>query len=101
MCRTNVVAVKRVHWLRARAIKQRWEEEVSFVRHEMEWTVRYWLHKSRSWTDGIAEARQSGHAVSAGSIAYALRQRDLYRHMADAADAAFKSVNQRYNSPKP
>jgi hypothetical protein len=45
--------VQRVHWLRARAQKARWQEEVTLLGYEMQWTVRYYMHMSERWQLGI------------------------------------------------
>ena len=85
--------VKRVHWLRARAQHMRWREECILVRYEMEWTVRYFLHKSDLWTLG-------DHTnIAAGAVAYAHRQAAMWRDLAHYADQSFKSVNVNYKSP--
>jgi hypothetical protein len=31
------------------AQKQRWKEEFVLIAHEMEWTVRYYIHQSQIW----------------------------------------------------
>ena len=47
----NHFAVKCVHWLQGRAIYQRCQEEEELVDNEMQWTVQYFLYKSREWAD--------------------------------------------------
>jgi hypothetical protein len=91
-------AVKRVHWLRARAQKMRWQEELVFVRHEMEWTVRYFLKKSTDWTDLVTEAHVRGRILSPGSIAYAKRKAVAFRHLARLADQSFIYTNPDHRS---
>ncbi|KAG1792281.1 uncharacterized protein HD556DRAFT_1309358 [Suillus plorans] len=39
----------RVHWLRAKALKDQWEEEHLLVQHEMNWTCDFFMHKAEEW----------------------------------------------------
>ena len=39
-----VDSVYRVNWLRAKAHYDRWEEELTMVVHEMEWTTLWFKH---------------------------------------------------------
>lgn len=80
--------VQRVHWLRARAQKHRWEEEVVLVGHEMEWTVRYFLYNKKLWNG------QKGCQGGAG--AYAARAAAMWHAMAKQAEDKFTSVNISY-----
>ena len=60
--------VQRVHWLRAQAQKNRWEEELLLIKYEMEWTTRYFLHRARQWQDKFQITD-----IDAGPKAYAAR----------------------------
>lgn len=88
------LTVKRVHWLRARALNQRWHEEVILVEYEMQWTVRYFLYKCKEWEVGKDKAD-----VSAGARAYAVRQVRRWRQFAAAADDLFSRTTVHYVSP--
>jgi hypothetical protein len=90
MCLT----VKRVHWLRARALNQRWHEEKILVEYEMQWTVRYFLYKCKEWEGG----RDQAVAVS-GARVYAIRQARRWREYAEAADSLFSRTTPHYLSP--
>jgi len=85
--------VQRVHWIRARAQKYRWEEELMLVKYEMEWTTRYFLHKARQWQDRFEEPN-----IDRGPKAYAARQSSQWRRMAWDADRLFRSANAEYIS---
>jgi len=87
-------SVKRVHWLRARAPKGRWHEEVILVTYEMQWTVRYFLHKSNKWEEGAHRPN-----VSPGAKAYALWQGKMWRTLANVTNMAFKGTKSQYMSP--
>jgi len=88
-----ILPVKRVHWLCARAQHLRWREECILVRYEMEWTVRYFLHKSHLWMLGDTTD------VSPSAVAYAHRQVAMWHDLAHYADQSFKTVNVNYKSP--
>jgi len=89
----TVFAVQRVHWLRARANRNRWEEELILVGYEMGWSVRYFLHHAAVW-----EEHGKGAALSPGAVAYAARQVARWNQMAASADHVFQVVNARYTS---
>ena len=84
--------VQRVHWLRARAQNHRWQEELILVKHEMEWTTRYFVHRARVWIDRITPSQKPG------PNAYAARQRAQWMQLADDADRLFRVVNIDYTS---
>ena len=90
----TISTVKRVHWLRARAQKQRWHEEVILVTYEMQWTVRYFLNKSDMWKKGA-----DCHTISPGGKAYARRQSTFWAGLTDVADRVFKNTTMQYRSP--
>ncbi|KAF8157790.1 hypothetical protein BJ912DRAFT_866730, partial [Pholiota molesta] len=88
--------VRRVHWLRARAQHERWREERTLVRYEMEWTVRYFLFKSKGWLEAAENRRRS---PTLGATAYAHRQSASWRQLALKADRAFQINYRTYESP--
>ncbi|KAG0691964.1 hypothetical protein DFH29DRAFT_883337 [Suillus ampliporus] len=55
----------RVHWLRTKALRDRWEEEILLVGHEMRWTIDFLVHRSRTW---LSQANQNGDLPGVGSI---------------------------------
>jgi hypothetical protein len=84
-----------VHWLRARAQKQRWNEELILVGHEMDWTVRYYLYQARVWKDRKSVAEGMGDN---GAAVYAVRKEAMWKEMAFRAAVQFQSVNPLYKS---
>lgn len=85
------IIVQRVHWLRARAQKNRWQEELTLIRYEMEWTTRYFLHRAETWQTQLGEKD-----LHAGPIAYAARQAAQWGDMALDAERAFRVINRDY-----
>jgi hypothetical protein len=87
--------VNRVHWLQARAQRDRWREEFTLVGYEMEWTMRYFMHEAEVWE---GRRRVAVHDDKAGAAAYAARKRHTWREMAAAADTKFMGINNSYRS---
>jgi hypothetical protein len=87
--------VQRVHWLRARAQFLRWQEEVTLINYEMQWTVRFFIHKSRSWAEIVDRA----NSPKAGGLAYARRKHAMWEGLARKADRTFTLLNAAYKSP--
>ena len=70
------ILVFRVHWLRARAQRSRWAEELVLVQHEMGWTIAYYMHMATIWKtrcDSCANELQDVADISRGQRAYANR----------------------------
>ncbi|KAF8802333.1 hypothetical protein BYT27DRAFT_7112690 [Phlegmacium glaucopus] len=87
----SVASVQRVHWLRARAQNNRWNEEHILVGYEMEWSVRYFLNNARVW-----EGRSDAAAGNPGAAAYAARQVTKWRQVAASCDHLFQGINPHY-----
>lgn len=86
-----ILAVQRVHWLRARAQRNRWNEELTLVQYEMEWTTRYFGHRADQW-----KQRFHHPEVGPGPKAYAARMVAQWSHMAFDANRVFKGINREY-----
>lgn len=82
--------VDRVHFLRARAQKNRWTEELLLVEYEMRWTAQYFSHQVTVWKGRAAAAESSG------AIAYALRKAATWEDMMWFAEQRFGATNHRY-----
>lgn len=82
--------VNRVHWIRARAQRNRWKEEYTLVEYEMQWTVRYYLHCAKGWESRALSSREAGDA---GATSYAYRKQNMWIGMAQSADSQFSLVN--------
>ncbi|KAF9470551.1 hypothetical protein BDN70DRAFT_775409, partial [Pholiota conissans] len=83
----QMLEFKRVHWLRARAQKDRWHEELTIIPYEMEWTVRYFLYESQKWRSAIGG---TGRPISPGAAAYADRKMVMWHLMAIDSDGLFR-----------
>ncbi|KAG1834003.1 hypothetical protein DFJ58DRAFT_918032 [Suillus subalutaceus] len=79
----------RVHWLRAKALRDRWKEEMMLVQLEMDWTCNFFLWKATQWGDRMRESlvkHLPGHACYLG------RQSQMYSLLAQDAQAAFQDL---------
>jgi hypothetical protein len=89
-------AVYRVHWLRAKAQKARWVEELQGLQVEMESAIRFFQHQKQFWREkqGLIEPHlQPGHA------AWAARQSAMWHSMATQADSRFKDLLKSHPPP--
>jgi hypothetical protein len=98
------ILVRRIHWLRARAQRMRWQEEVTLTTYEMQWTVRYFTHKSKFWSDALIPPAGPAsladvNAVDAGTLAYSKRKNSSWYQLALKSDRTFKIFNNAYKSP--
>ncbi|KAF8259195.1 hypothetical protein EI94DRAFT_1707309 [Lactarius quietus] len=85
-----------VHWLRAKAQKMQWIEELQCLQVEMESAVRLFRHQEQVWHKKeavINSFTQPGHA------AWAARQCAMWRSMAIQAESKFSTLLK--NDPPP
>ncbi|KAG1894251.1 uncharacterized protein F5891DRAFT_1195384 [Suillus fuscotomentosus] len=85
--------VYRVHWLRTKALRDRWSEELLLVDHEMGWTVQFFLHKACSWLSCITH---NGDPLPEGHKCYAIQQAHMYHELAEHACASFLKANPKF-----
>jgi hypothetical protein len=81
-------AVYRVNWLKARAKKNRWAEELVLTRNEMEWATRFFYFKSRQWAGWI----ENVDGPSTGQRAYADKQMAMWQNMGEEAYRQFSQA---------
>ncbi|KAI6105115.1 hypothetical protein EV401DRAFT_1873905 [Pisolithus croceorrhizus] len=74
----------RINWLKARARRDRWREEVSLVRHEMLWTTLWFQYQKEIWE---TQALQS---TEPGKEAYASKQVELWSDFTKKAGLMFQ-----------
>ena len=89
-------AVYRVHWLRAKAQKAWWIEELQCLQVEMESTVRFFQHQEKFWREKqelIEPRSQPGHA------AWAAKQSAMWRSMAMQANSRFNFLLKNHPPP--
>jgi hypothetical protein len=81
-------SVYRVHWLKAKARYDRWNEEVILIPHEMVWTTTYFNRQSALW-QRRAETAQLENLF--GHSAYALRQKSIWEKFSSQAKISFSN----------
>jgi hypothetical protein len=89
----------------------RWLEEVTLTTYEMQWTVRYFIHKSKFWSEFLNTPATPATPASdesdfvntpldnAGPLAYSKRKHSTWYQLALKADKIFKVINNAYKSP--
>lgn len=70
-----IYLVYRVNWLRAKARVDRWAEEMTLVRHEMQWTILWFQNQQTLWSERYG---QEGVDFSVGHKSYAKKQQKLW-----------------------
>jgi hypothetical protein len=108
------IPVYRVHWLKAKARRDRWREEQILVASEMEWTELFFRHRASRWkalatkpsavaltdinVDGdpahsegshMPSEHDIQHSHSPGHICYALKLESLWNRLAQQAAVQF------------
>ena len=89
-------AVYRVHWLRAKAQKTRWIEELQCLQVEMESAIRFFQYQENVWQEKerlIEPQSQAGHA------AWAARQGAMWHSMAMQACSIFNDLLKNHPPP--
>jgi hypothetical protein len=81
--------VYRVNWLRAKARRDRWREELEIVGHEMEWTALWFEHQMKEWQQRLDESVKENKS---GHIAYAEKQVAMWKRFIKEAHHRFKEM---------
>ncbi|KAG1800351.1 uncharacterized protein HD556DRAFT_1230340, partial [Suillus plorans] len=79
----------RVNWLRTKALRDRWNEEVILVKHEMQWSINFFTHRAKQWLCHMHNATSAGLT---GHTCYAARQSHIYDLLAAHAEDAFRKM---------
>ena len=83
---TYFILVYRVNWLKAKARVDRWQEELILVKHEMDWTIRWFQYQAKIWKE---RSELEDSMLPKGHEAYAIKQRKLW-------DAFEKKASERF-----
>ncbi|KII83090.1 hypothetical protein PLICRDRAFT_119855, partial [Plicaturopsis crispa FD-325 SS-3] len=82
-----------VHWLKAKARADRWNEEFNIIWSEMDWTVRYFRHQGDIWVERTRVAQEEGKQ---GSAAYGARQAAMWAKFCSQARMVFHDAKSTY-----
>ncbi|KAJ7232598.1 hypothetical protein B0H12DRAFT_977597, partial [Mycena haematopus] len=74
----------RIEWTKARARCKRWSEEVSLLEEEYHRILISFEHEASRWETRSAalHSEERDPAITLGKVAYALKQADMYRRLA-------------------
>jgi hypothetical protein len=105
------MAVYRVHWLKAKSRRDRWQEEEILLASEMEWTELFFRHRASRWktlaaeTSAIASHNANSsqlqgattHSISEfrhskGHVCYALKLENMWKRLAQQAAVQFNTA---------
>ncbi|EGO04379.1 hypothetical protein SERLA73DRAFT_43468, partial [Serpula lacrymans var. lacrymans S7.3] len=78
--------VYRVHWLRAKAMYNRWIKKDILVCLKMKWTVQYFQHQTKGWKD-FQDANKMEAKPS--HVVYAERQIIMWNQFSEQAKDSF------------
>ena len=81
--------VYRVNWLRAKARRDRWNEELLIIKHEMKWTILWFEHQMKEWQGRLGrgvEEKKPGH------VAYAEKQVAMWKRFMRQGEHGFKAI---------
>ena len=67
--------VYHVNWLRVKACVDRWLEELTLVKHEMQWTILWFQYQANLWSE---HSKREDVDLSTGHKAYAAGQNKLW-----------------------
>lgn len=78
--------VYRVNWLRSKARRDRWQEELILLRLEMEWTRNYYLHQVGLWRNIAVNSEAEGPQC------FALAKVEMWEQLHSHATIVFSSL---------
>jgi hypothetical protein len=81
-----ITLVYRVNWLRAKARVDRWLEEQILVKHEMNWTIRWFQNQADTWGE---RSKIEDADLPQGHKAYAIKQLKLWNAFRRKASERF------------
>ncbi|KAG6905589.1 hypothetical protein DXG01_001816 [Tephrocybe rancida] len=82
--------IQHVHYLQAQAMKHRWEEEVTLLKHEVKWTTQYFKTKSQMWRGKITLGPTNGQPGNS------CRKQAMWGDMQQIAERQFWLVHHTY-----
>lgn len=88
-------SVYRIHWLKAKARRDRWEEEEKLIPEEMGWTVNFFRGQAAWWSmlSGIVFEFPSCQHYFTNSIFQSARRNELVEKLPEDMDIETGSVD--------
>ena len=84
-----------MNWLRAKQRRDRWKEELLWVRYEADWTIRWFKHMEDEWNQRGLNACQKGLQ---GHQIHAEKQKNMWRMLKEDAKRDLAYVRIEDNS---
>jgi hypothetical protein len=81
--------VYQVHWLRAKAHYDRWNEELLILQHEIKWTVLWFKHQMEKWEGRLKRSVEENRP---GHVAYAEKQIAMWKQFRKEGEREFKKM---------
>ena len=76
-----------VNWLRAKACINRWDKELTPVKHEMQWTTLWFQNQAKIWEE---RSKREDGKLSPGHRSYAAKQQKHWKSIQKMAKKRFK-----------
>jgi hypothetical protein len=91
----------RIDWVTQKARVDRWEEEIDRLRTEMECGVRWFEYRQQWWFQKVGKRLDLSSDIISGIDAYAHRQADIARRIAESYVASWRPILQKngFDSP--
>ncbi|KAF8546625.1 hypothetical protein OG21DRAFT_1527707 [Imleria badia] len=80
----------RVHWLRAKALRDRWKEEEELLMTKFQWAIGYFGQRAEAWGHLAAQTLNKGFQ---GAASYAARQQAMYGWLREQCRVAWESFH--------
>jgi|SRR5882762_1463574 len=111
------MVVYRVHWLKAKARRDRWREEQTLLASEMQWTELFFRYRASLWkalaaeSSAVVASRDTNSQAdtlsktefrhSKGHICYALKLESMWNRLAQQAAMQFGAAKAETGSLHP
>ncbi|KIK39910.1 hypothetical protein CY34DRAFT_88331, partial [Suillus luteus UH-Slu-Lm8-n1] len=69
-----------------KALRDRWNEEVMIVKHEMQWSINFFKHRAKHWLGHMHNTTSTGLTRH---MCYAAQQSHIYDQLAAHAEHSF------------
>ncbi|KDQ64025.1 hypothetical protein JAAARDRAFT_118788, partial [Jaapia argillacea MUCL 33604] len=84
----------RLHWLREKAMRDHWQEDLTFIINEMDWVCNYFNYHGDSW-----RRRAEHHSPTPGHEAYTACQCHMWYYFARTAHTQFEEAKLMHLHP--
>jgi hypothetical protein len=88
----HALSVYRVNYLKAKARRDRWEEERMILKKERVWTISFFERQVHIWEARGESATQAEGWNSEGLNAYSKKQMKMWLHLKSHAEEEFGKV---------